>query len=105
MNPAVSHASDREADPYALAATAAEQLRARTGPVDLAVVLGSGWNGVVTALGGDTDGIPMSDRAGVAAPTAAGHSGRVHVLERVVAVQRWMPTKVTKLRFAEESGK
>ncbi|WP_344601433.1 purine-nucleoside phosphorylase [Sporichthya brevicatena] len=77
----MSHASDREADPYALAATAAEQLRARTGPVDLAVVLGSGWNGVVPALGGDTDGIPMSDLAGFAAPTAAGHAGRVHVLD------------------------
>ncbi len=70
-----------DADPYALAAAAAEQLRGRTGPVDLAVVLGSGWNGVVAALGGADDGVPVADLPGFAPPTAAGHRGRVHVLD------------------------
>ena len=65
-------------DPYAAAETAAERLRELTGPVDLAVVLGSGWNRVVDELSAG-DGFPMSELPGFAPPTAEGHRGRVHV--------------------------
>ena len=67
------------ADPYAAASAAAGRLRERTGPIDVAVVLGSGWNGVVAALGAD-EGFPMSELPGFAPPTAEGHRGRVHVV-------------------------
>ncbi len=66
-------------NPYAAAEAAAVRLRDRTGPIDLAVVLGSGWNGVVSALGAG-DGIPMSELPGFAPPTADGHRGVVHAL-------------------------
>ena len=67
-------------DPYASAAEAAERLRELTGPVDLAVVLGSGWHGAVDALGA-ADGFPMSELPGFTPPTAEGHPGRVHVAQ------------------------
>nr|MBA3745698.1 purine-nucleoside phosphorylase [Sporichthya sp.] len=65
-------------DPYALAEAAGARLRELTGPVDFAVVLGSGWNGVVDELGAG-DGFPMSELPGFAPPTAEGHRGRVHL--------------------------
>lgn len=72
-------------DPYAAAERSARRLRALTGvtSVDIAVVLGSGWNGANAALGVDYDGagtVAMGDLPGFAPPTAAGHRGHLHVV-------------------------
>lgn len=72
-------------DPYAAAERSARRLRALTGvtSIDLAVVLGSGWNGTDAALGVDLDGggtVAMGDLPGFAPPTAAGHRGHLHVV-------------------------
>ncbi len=73
------------ADPYAQAERSARRLRALTGvtSVDIAVVLGSGWNGANAALGVDASGattVAMGDLPGFAPPTAEGHRGHLHVV-------------------------
>jgi purine-nucleoside phosphorylase len=66
------------AEPFALAATAATALAARTGRDrhDLAVVLGSGWAGVADALGPGVE-IALADLPGFPPPSAAGHGASV----------------------------
>ncbi|MDQ6774034.1 MAG: purine-nucleoside phosphorylase [Candidatus Dormibacteraeota bacterium] len=71
-------------DPFALAARAADVLKARTGQAthELAVVLGSGWQPVADGLAPDgveqpLADVPLSDLPGFPVPTAAGHVGSV----------------------------
>ncbi len=63
-------------DPFALASRDADVLRDRLGEHAALVVLGSGWAGVVPELGPERARMPMSDLAGVPAPTVAGHGGQ-----------------------------
>ncbi len=71
------------ANPYELAARAADELRARSGVAayDVAIVLGSGWREGAVALGTPTSDVATSQLAGFTDPTVAGHSGRVLSLE------------------------
>ena len=64
-------------DPYQLAAADGSVLRQRLGDHGIAVVLGSGWAGVGRALGTVRDELPMTDLAGVPAPTVPGHGGGI----------------------------
>ena len=66
-----------ESPPPAL--DAARALATATGVAhhDVAVVLGSGWVPAADALGGPDAEVPVTDLPGFAAPTAAGHSGRI----------------------------
>jgi purine-nucleoside phosphorylase len=68
------------ADPFELAASAAEVLADRSGVAkhSVAVVLGSGWLPAADALGaaGATE-VSFSDLGGFPAPTVAGHAGKV----------------------------
>ncbi len=77
--------------PYDTANAAADALRAQSGvdAYDLAVVLGSGWKEGSVALGEPSASVATSDLPGFAAPTVAGHSGRiltVRVADRTVAL-------------------
>jgi purine-nucleoside phosphorylase len=70
-------------DPYAAAERSARQLRDVTGVagIDLAVVLGSGWNAAAASLdAGESATVSAADLPGFTAPTAAGHRGLLHVL-------------------------
>ncbi len=69
--------------PYDLAARAAEALLAATGgqPLDAAVVLGSGWREGAAGLGTPVADVATTDLPGFVAPSVAGHSGRVLVVE------------------------
>lgn len=64
---------------YDTARAAADALRAASGvnAYDLAVVLGSGWKEGSTALGEPSAEVATTDLPGFAAPTVAGHSGRI----------------------------
>lgn len=70
-------------NPYASAASAAEQLRETTGRpgFDIAVVLGSGWGPAVEAIGPPSTTVPMTALPGFPAPTVVGHAGTVTVIE------------------------
>jgi purine-nucleoside phosphorylase len=72
----VTHGSD----PYRLAATAGDHLRARLGEHDVAVVLGSGWSEVATAVGRVVDEMPIPELPGSPAPTVVGHEGTLRSL-------------------------
>jgi purine-nucleoside phosphorylase len=82
----------RPPDPYAAAEESARHLLDATGVpgIDLAVVLGSGWNTAAASLdGGDGATVAAADLPNFTAPTAAGHRGLLHVLrvgERTVLV-------------------
>ena len=60
-------------DPWKLATADAQVLRERLGAPQAVVVLGSGWADVGTGLGTVLDSMPMSELAGVPAPTVQGH--------------------------------
>lgn len=66
-------------DPFALAATAADELRERSGvdAYDVAVVLGSGWREGASVLGEPTSVVSTSTLSGFAAPTVPGHDGQI----------------------------
>ncbi len=68
---------DGELDPYALAEADGALLADRLGPHRVAVVLGSGWAGVGHALGSVRAELPMSELAGLAAPTVPGHAATI----------------------------
>ena len=70
-------------DPYGAAERSARHLLDLTGSggIDIAVVLGSGWNTAAAALdAGDAATVAAADLPGFTAPTAAGHRGLLHVL-------------------------
>lgn len=72
-----------EADPYRAAEHSARHLLSVTGVpgIDLAVVLGSGWNAAAASLDdGDGATVVAADVPGFSAPTAAGHRGLLHLL-------------------------
>lgn len=70
------------ADPKALAAEAAEALRARfdIAGIDLALVLGSGWSAGADALGETIAECPLADLPGFSAPVVAGHGGALRIV-------------------------
>ncbi|MBK8461542.1 MAG: purine-nucleoside phosphorylase [Nigerium sp.] len=70
------------AAPDAVAAEAAEALRARLGVprVDLALVLGSGWATAADGLGEPIAQCPLACLPGFTAPVVAGHGGVVRAL-------------------------
>jgi purine-nucleoside phosphorylase len=74
---------DRAADPFALAAEAAEALAAATGVErhDVAVVLGSGWRPAAERLGRVVADVPTGDLPGFAPSTVAGHVGAVRSID------------------------
>lgn len=74
--------------PYALAQSAADELRARSGVdrYDVAVVLGSGWREGAAALGLPEYDVATSSLPGFFSPTVPGHSG--HVLSLRVGERR-----------------
>lgn len=76
--PETPHAGD-EADPFALARSAATELARLTGVAahDIAVILGSGWVPAADVLGEPQTDIDIADLPGFHAPAVAGHSGRV----------------------------
>lgn len=70
-------------EPFAAAEAAAAELARRTGVDrhDVAVVLGSGWQGVADALGPADAEIPVVELPGFPPPTVAGHAGRVRSVD------------------------
>ena len=68
--------------PFELAAEAAAEIRRWAGPPDhdVAVVLGSGWQGVADGLGSAEIERPTAGVTGFAAPTVAGHQGQLRSL-------------------------
>jgi purine-nucleoside phosphorylase len=70
---------DPVTDPFGVARVAADQLAARTGVErhDVAVILGSGWLAAADRMGQVTTELAVTDLAGFAAPTVAGHAARV----------------------------
>jgi purine-nucleoside phosphorylase len=75
-------ASGTSPDPFALAAAAADEVKrfARARPHDVAVVLGSGWQGVADGLGQAETEIAANELPGFLAPTVSGHEGRLRSL-------------------------
>lgn len=69
-------------DPFELAALAAAEVNEWAGdrPTEIAVVLGSGWQGVADALGEPEAELATTDVTGFAAPTVAGHDGQLRAL-------------------------
>ncbi len=71
---------DRTGSPFELARAAADVLLARGGPPPtVAVVLGSGWNDAVGALGDVLDEVAVTELPGFAASTVPGHHGTVRL--------------------------
>ncbi|HWH25794.1 MAG TPA: purine-nucleoside phosphorylase [Pseudolysinimonas sp.] len=68
---------DPAADPFAIAAEAAEQIAAATGVDhhDIALTLGSGWAAAADLIGETTHTIPAAEITGFSAPAVVGHSG------------------------------
>jgi len=66
-----------QADPFAIAKQAAEQLAAATGVAhhDLALTLGSGWAKAADLIGETVATVPATDIVGFSAPALTGHSG------------------------------
>jgi purine-nucleoside phosphorylase len=66
-------------DPFALAETAARELRESSGfdSYDVAVVLGSGWREGAVALGDVSNVVATSSLSGFATPTVPGHDGQI----------------------------
>jgi purine-nucleoside phosphorylase len=73
----------RAPDPFELAAEAAAEVTHWGGdpPHDVAIVLGSGWQGVADGLGTPEANRPTTDLPGFAAPTVAGHHGQLRSLK------------------------
>jgi purine-nucleoside phosphorylase len=71
--------SDLAPDPDELARRAAQVIGERTGVDrhDVAVILGSGWQPAVGALGSPTVTLPQAELPGFAPPTAVGHTGEL----------------------------
>jgi len=65
------------ADPFRNAEASAERLNARTGPHDVAVVLGSGWNPAADAIGTTAAEIPLAELGGFPVSTVPGHAPTV----------------------------
>jgi purine-nucleoside phosphorylase len=77
-----------DADPWANALTAADEIRRRTSVDrhDVAVVLGSGWGPAVAELGEHDVSVAMADLPGFPSPTVLGHAPTISSL--VVGVHR-----------------
>jgi purine-nucleoside phosphorylase len=69
-------------DPYALARTAAEEIRRRfeVPAIDLAFVLGSGWSGAVEAMGEAVGVCPLAELPGFSSPVVQGHGGDLRLV-------------------------
>lgn len=70
-------------DASALAARAADELRARTSTdsFDVALVMGSGWVPAADALGDPAAELLVTELPGFAPPAAEGHAGRIRAVE------------------------
>jgi len=68
-------------DPYSVARSGAEAIRERLGDHRAAVVLGSGWAGVVPLLGEERGSVQMPELPGFPAPAVEGHTGMAHSLD------------------------
>ncbi|TPW73532.1 purine-nucleoside phosphorylase [Schumannella sp. 10F1B-5-1] len=68
---------DPAADPFEIAAHAAEQLAAATGVAvhDIALTLGSGWAKAADLIGETVATVPATEIAGFSAPALTGHVG------------------------------
>lgn len=68
---------DPAADPFAVAAQAAEQLAQKTGVArhDIALTLGSGWGKAADLIGETVATIPATEIVGFGKPALAGHVG------------------------------
>jgi purine-nucleoside phosphorylase len=68
---------DPSADPFAIAAQAAEQIAEKTGVErhDIALTLGSGWAKAADLIGETTATIPATDIIGFSKPALEGHVG------------------------------
>ncbi|HUY29411.1 MAG TPA: purine-nucleoside phosphorylase [Acidimicrobiales bacterium] len=77
------HVPEDAPEPYALAGQAAVAIAQRTGVErhDVAVVLGSGWQDAVAELGETRAEVATDELPGFAAPTVAGHHGRLRSME------------------------
>ena len=75
-------AASATSNPYELAAEAAAEVTRWAGapPHDVAIVLGSGWQGVADGLGTAEAERATADLPGFAAPTVAGHHGQLRSL-------------------------
>jgi purine-nucleoside phosphorylase len=67
-------------DPFAAAAASAARLTDRTGPPDVAVILGSGWAAAADAIGAASAEIPLAELGGFPQPTVAGHTPVVRIV-------------------------
>jgi purine-nucleoside phosphorylase len=69
-------------DPYALARTAAEEIRRRfeVPSLELAFVLGSGWSGAVEAMGETVGVCALAELPGFSSPVVQGHGGDLRVV-------------------------
>ena len=113
-----------ETNPYELARSAANALRARCGVenFDSAVVLGSGWREAAEAVGTPLGEVATSDLPGFLVPTVPGHhgrifavrvgdknvamiSGRVHLYEGHSAAEVVHPIRTAILAGASSVGK
>ena len=68
-------------DPWKLARDDASTIRDRLGEPSVALVMGSGWTGVVADLGDPSGSMPMHGLRGVPEPTVAGHGGTASMVE------------------------
>lgn len=68
-------------DPYSDAQAAAAAIRERLGDHRAAVVLGSGWAGVVPMLGDERAAVPMPELPGFPPPAVQGHAGIAHSVD------------------------
>ncbi|MGN6502022.1 MAG: purine-nucleoside phosphorylase [Pseudolysinimonas sp.] len=75
--PAPNPLEDPTADPFAIAAEAAQQLAEATGVPrhDIALTLGSGWGQAADLIGETTHTVPATEIVGFSASKVAGHSG------------------------------
>ncbi len=76
-------AAGTTSNPYELAAEAAAEVTRWAGapPHDVAIVLGSGWQGVADGLGSAEAERATADLPGFAAPTVAGHQGQLRSVQ------------------------
>ncbi|GGV31969.1 purine-nucleoside phosphorylase [Actinomadura sp. LOL_016] len=70
-------------DAFALARSAADELRARTSfdSFDVALVMGSGWVPAADALGEPVAELAVTDLPGFPPPAVEGHAGRIRVVD------------------------
>ncbi|BDZ51584.1 purine nucleoside phosphorylase [Frondihabitans sucicola] len=74
---------DPAADPFEIAATAADEIARATGVAhhDIALTLGSGWGKAAELLGDTVAEIPASEITGFTASAVVGHSGSLRSIE------------------------